>query len=674
MSLALAGLLAVAVHVVQSSADVAYQEAVQKLEAGDAAGAEESVREALDASLEFVPEREIEERPEKGILFDEMILAARETYRARRAPYFRTLGDALAAEGRWRASRKAYARSVAMAPDSELFLLMADDEDLSISERLDYLLDAYLSPGSDRLRLEGMLLETGIFRSGNALKASLDELRFPELQAEFPNLELVPGAFPRLQTVTDAGTLNTAELYRQGSLLLVYIPVDVCAHCSEQLDGITRPVMAAQRSGTPIALTAFVPEEELPIARRIVRLLAMRVGVGRIEGLPPTLAFAPQGELRIVARAGITQIRLPMSPEIRAGEIRRQLAAVFSFLHAPDLPTEDEPEEASVQLVALERQVNEHRMLYEWIDKLEKLEAGPAPLDDLYERLRQLTQWIARDSEGRDLGFEMMEALGSLRGARSAKTRTLALLGTDIGDRLLEEVQDLDPDVRRTAPPGQGVFFVAVTEDNAENGPRRVLLQRSFQTLDGMRHFNFVLEDDGHDLSVVWIAPEDDEPAGVASVQAGAVFRYSASPDCDGLRLVRDADVVFEDCAGKVIDGEVVEVRSAIVDAIPNGPMYFRRNVASFLEPGPVEGELENGLRLFERGDLAGAAAAFEAAMGSIDPEAPYDASDLIYNRARALEAMGQRQEALALYRSLGDVAYQDLVDDGAGRIEGAPR
>ena len=82
-----------------------------------------------------------------------------------------------------------------------------------------------------------------------------------------------------------------------------------------------------------------------------------------------------------------------------------------------------------------------------------------------------------------------MEALGSLRGARAAKTRTLALLGTDIdigiGDRLLQEVQNLDPDVRRTAPPGQGVFFVAVpyveNAENAENGPRRVLMQRSFQ-------------------------------------------------------------------------------------------------------------------------------------------------------------------------------------------------
>ena len=668
MRLALLRMLGLLAVVLQSSADVAYQAAVQKLEAGDAAGAEVSAREALDASLEFVPEREIEERPAKGILFDDMILAARETYRARRAPYFSTLGDALAAQERWRASRKAYARSVAMAPDSELFLLMADDEDLSTSERRDYLLDAYLSPGADRLRLEGMLLETGVFRSRNSLKASLDERRFPELQAEYPDLELVPGAFPRLQTVTDAGTLNTPELYRQGSLLVVYIPVDVCAHCSEQLDGITRPVMAAQRSGTPITLTAFVPEEELPIARRIVRLLAMRVGVGRIEGLPPTLAFAPQGELRIVARGGITQIRLPMSPEIRAGEIRRQLDAVFAFLAAPALPTEDEPEEASVQLVALEKQVNEHRMLYDWIEKLEKLEAGLAPLDDLYESLRQLTQQIARASESRDLGFEMMEALGSLRRARAAKTRTLALLGTDIGDRLLEEARDLDPDVRRTAPPGEGVFFVAVTDTG--NGPRRVLMQRSFQTLDGIRHFNFVLEDHGHDLALVWIAPEDDEPAGVTAVQAGAVFRYAAGLDCDGLRLVRDADVVYEDCAGRVIEGDVVEVRRAIVDAIPNGPMYFKKDVAGT----PEESELEKGLRLFESGDLAGAAAAFEAAMSSIDPEAPYDASDLVYNRARALEAMGQRQKALALYRSLGDVTYQDLVDDGAGRIEGAPR
>jgi len=663
MRLALIGLVAV---VVQSPGDSAYEAAVQKLEAGDAAGAEASAREALADSLEFIPEREMEARPEKGILFDDMILAARETYRERRAPYFRILGDALAAQEEWRASRKAYTRAEQLVPSSDLYIEMADDEDLNIVERLDYLLDAYLSPRANRLELEEMLLETGIFRSRNALKASLDQRRFPELQREFPDLELVPGAFPRLQAVTDAGTLNTAELYRQGSLLLVYVPVDVCAHCSEQLDGITRPVAEAQRSGVLVELTAFVPEEELPIARRIVRLLAMRVGVGRLDLLPPTLEFSPTGELRIVARGGITQIRVPMSPDISAGDIRRRLEAIISFLNAPNLPTEEKPEEASVPLVNLEKQVNEHRMFYDWVDALEKLEVGPAPLGDLYESLRQLTQRIARESQSRDLGFEMMTALGKLRGASSAKTRTFTLLGTDIGDRLLEEVRALDPEVRRTAPPDRGVFYVAVSQ----NTPRRVLIQRSYQTSEGLRHFNFLLEDDGHDLVLAWVAPEDEEPRGVAAIEAGAVFRYARGPDCDGLRLVVGSDVAYESCAAKVIDGDVVEVLPAIVDEIPDGPMYFKRNAPSSPEPG----ELEKGLIAFESGDFAGALAAFQAARSSIDPKAPYDASDLVYNRARSLEAMGRRQEALALYRSLGDVAYQELVDDGAGRIEGAPR
>jgi tetratricopeptide (TPR) repeat protein len=653
---------------VQDSADVAYQSALAKLEAGDAAGAEASARQAIAESLSFVPEREIEVRPEKGILFDDMILAARQSYRSRRARYFRALGDALSAQEKWRASRNVYARTAAMVPDPEVFLLMADDPDLSVSERRDYLLDAYLVSGSDRLRLEGVLLETGIFRSRNALKASLDARRFAELEAEYPDLELVPGAFPRFQTVTDAGTLNTGELYRQGSLVFVYVPVDTCAHCSEQLDGITIPVLEAQRSGIPVVLTAFVPEVELPIARRIVRLLAMPVGVGRIEGLPSGLELASGGELRVIARGGMTQIRIPMSPEIRSGEIRRRVDAIVSFLNAPDLPTEEEPEDASIQLVGLVEQANEHRTLHDWVDKLELLEAGPAPLEDLYEGLRQLNQRIARDSESRDLGFEMLEALGGLDGAGAAKTRTFAMLGADIGDRLLEEVRALDPDVRRSAPPGVGVFNVAVTP--VDTAPRRVLLQRSFQRVDGVRDFNFLLEDTGDDLSLLWFAPEDAEPRGVQVVEAGAVFHYADGPDCVGLRVAGAAGIVYEDCAAAVIDGEVVEARSAIVDDVANGPLYYRRNVTA----DPVEGELDKGLRLFEQGDMAGAAAAFDSAMSEIDPEAPYDASDLVYNRARALEELGRRQEALALYRSVGDVAYQYLVDEGAGRIEGAPR
>jgi tetratricopeptide (TPR) repeat protein len=242
------------------------------------------------------------------------------------------------------------------------------------------------------------------------------------------------------------------------------------------------------------------------------------------------------------------------------------------------------------------------------------------------------------------------------------------MLGADIGDRLLEEVRALDPDVRRSAPPGVGVFNVAVTP--VDTAPRRVLLQRSFQRVDGVRDFNFLLEDTGDDLSLLWFAPEDAEPRGVQVVEAGAVFHYADGPDCVGLRVAGAAGIVYEDCAAAVIDGEVVEARSAIVDDVANGPLYYRRNVTA----DPVEGELDKGLRLFEQGDMAGAAAAFDSAMSEIDPEAPYDASDLVYNRARALEELGRRQEALALYRSVGDVAYQYLVDEGAGRIEGAPR
>ena len=41
-----------------------------------------------------------------------MILEARRSYRERRARYFRTLGDALAAQEQWPASRKEYRRAL----------------------------------------------------------------------------------------------------------------------------------------------------------------------------------------------------------------------------------------------------------------------------------------------------------------------------------------------------------------------------------------------------------------------------------------------------------------------------------------------------------------------------------------------------------------------------------
>ena len=163
-------------------------------------------------------------------------------------------------------------------------------------------------------------------------------------------------------------------------------------------------------------------------------------------------------------------------------------------------------------------------------------------------------------------------------------------------------------------------------------------------------------------MSIVWLGPEEAEPRGVGAVEAGAVFRYADGPDCDGLRLAGSDGVIYESCAATVIDGEVVEVHRAIVDAIPNGadgPVYYRRNVAS---SGPEEGDLDKGLRLFEQGDMAGAAAAFESAMSWIDADAPYDATDLIYNRARALEELGQ------LMYTTGDVVRAATLFDRALR------
>jgi tetratricopeptide (TPR) repeat protein len=111
----------------------------------------------------------------------------------------------------------------------------------------------------------------------------------------------------------------------------------------------------------------------------------------------------------------------------------------------------------------------------------------------------------------------------------------------------------------------------------------------------------------------------------------------------------------------------LVELRSALVDAPPGrvtGPVFHRRAAATGETP------LERGLRLFEEKDFSSALLAFEQAEKEIDPAAPYDSSDLAYDRARALQEQGKRREALAIFRSLGDVTYQSLVDEKARLIE----
>jgi tetratricopeptide (TPR) repeat protein len=114
------------------------------------------------------------------------------------------------------------------------------------------------------------------------------------------------------------------------------------------------------------------------------------------------------------------------------------------------------------------------------------------------------------------------------------------------------------------------------------------------------------------------------------------------------------------------VKGDIVEERPALVDALGDvaGPVYYRRGR---VENGALvagESALERGLRLFEQGEYEAASEAFDEAAREIDPVAPYDEVDLRYNQARCLEARGKVREALALFETIGDVTYQDVVDE----------
>lgn len=650
--------------------DVPFQRALDELGRGEAAEAEASVREALSLSLPFTPEEEIGVRPDKGLLFDEMILEARKSYRARRARYFLALGDALAAQKKWRQARKSYRRSFAIEPKPSIPLLMAEHPDLAIGERLDLLLEAYLGAlPAERSRLETALLESGSFRTRNALKASLDRRRFGRLESSYPELELLDTHFPDFQAVTNAGTLIPSRLFQAGVTLIVYAPEGGCERCSEELDGMTVPVLEARKRGRLIEVAAFVPERDLDVARRIARLLALPVGIGRKEGLPATVRLSEEGEIRLIAHGGLTSIRLPLTENLATPEVRRRVEAILAFLEEPGLPTEAEPEDASLPLVTLPkagREGSDSGALFDAIDLVEKLEAGPAPLADFYFELSRLTQHALADS-GREASFEVLGRLSRLRGANVAKTRALSAVAERIGEQVLAKAQSLDALVKRTPAEETGALHLSVSAPS-EGRPRRLYLQRSLETDEGLRSVELVLEDSGTELSIVFAALQDRDPLGVRPVEGGAAFFFScedtAREGCLGVRLVDGSDVVFEGEPATTIEGRVYQVESALVDQGP-GPTFYRP-----VGEKSEESALERGLRLFASGDFAAAAAAFELARKAIDPIAPYDASELVFNRARALEALGKRREALALFRSLGDVSYQNLVDERARLIE----
>jgi tetratricopeptide (TPR) repeat protein len=124
------------------------------------------------------------------------------------------------------------------------------------------------------------------------------------------------------------------------------------------------------------------------------------------------------------------------------------------------------------------------------------------------------------------------------------------------------------------------------------------------------------------------------------------------------------------------LDGRVVEVKEVLVDTLDDvhAPLFYRRGTFENGELRSPESNIEKGLRLFQRGQYAAAASAFEEASAEVDPFAPYDEVDLRYNRARCLQEMGKVPEALALFEGIGDAAYQPLVDEQIKVLEAGGR
>jgi thioredoxin-like negative regulator of GroEL len=123
----------------------------------------------------------------------------------------------------------------------------------------------------------------------------------------------------------------------------------------------------------------------------------------------------------------------------------------------------------------------------------------------------------------------------------------------------------------------------------------------------------------------------------------------------------------------------VVEAVDVLVDPAPpaEAPRFYRRGQVGLsepAEPAAPETALEQGIRLFREGSYQEARSKFEQASQEIDPVAPYDETDLRYNIARCYQELGQGPRALQIMETVGDAAYQDLVDERIDELAVATR
>ena len=656
-------------------AEKANSRALVLLAEGDAPGAEAAAREALSVSNRFDPQQEISDRPEKGLLFDDMIAQARTSYRQRRGRYFQTLGRALTDQERWVEARKALGRAAVLNTTADPYLVMSSHADLSIAERIEFLLRAWLLPGVDPKVVEAQLMETGAFPDRHTLETLVEHRRLKDkLEAEFsdvPGIDAWLEPLPEIRSATEGGTFVSTEPLLAGATLVFYVPAEGCNHCSEELDGVNKAIREVSRPDEPISFVTFVKETDLETTRRISRLLALRLQVGRLDLAEKALDPDPNGEIRIVARGGLLQARIPLNEGPRSEEIRRMVVAVLSSISPLEEEELQQSDKALQPIQQLSSKGRTKDTVSDGIDLAVKREAGPASVEELYRLIeRAVRAWSNEANESQKL--EIVAQLSRLEGARGAKERALSALDAAYGQKLLASVKALDSEIERQASASTGVFYLGFMDSS----PPRIVLQRTFAGNGLLRHFNFVLEKTDSGLEVAWSAPETASPKGATSASEGAVFIFEDDSGLRGLRLVGVDGLAYELSPAFIQEGQVVEVHDALVDTIPNDvkPRFFRRGEFKDGDLVSQETALGRGLRLFQEGQYRQAASAFQEASMEVDPLAPYDEVDLRYNRVRCLEEQGKIREALALLDTIGDVAYQDAVDDRIKILEAGGR
>lgn len=657
----------------QETAEKANARALTLLAEGDAVGAEASALQSLEASSRFDPQREIVDRPEKGILFEDMITKARDSYRERRGRYYLTLGRVLTRLERWMEARKALRRAASLMTLADPYLVMSSHADLSVPVRVDLLLKAYFATGADPAAVKKALWDTGAFVGPNALQARIDQRRIEvEIAPEYPDTKVHLGSLPEIRSATQRGMFVSTEHFREGRILALYMPAVGCGRCSEELDGLNRAMREARGAGMPVVPAMFVDESDLAAARRMTRLLAFRIEVGRLDKVPWELRQESEGAIWVMGSRGLLQINIPLGDRPHGREVSNRVEAVLRHMDVPKEDEEAPADEALMQIRQLELK-SRKQLLTEAIALAARREAGPASMEELYSIILRATRSAVEDADDPQQVIEVLAKLSALHGAGEAKAKALTSLDDQVGKKLLNAARTVESDIDRQASAQSGIFELFVSPPLGEATEREIVLRRSFRGVQSLslQHFNFVLRTGSEGVELMWAGREQEQGRGLGHAAGGALFFFEQSAECSGVRLVKDGTLAYEGCPARVIENIVVEEKPVLIDPLTVGPSptFFEE-----VPDEPAETALERGRDLFERGQYAAAASAFKEAADEIDPLAPYEEIDLRYNRARCLEAEGKLREALALFESIGDVTYQDLVDEKIRALGGGIR